>query len=378
MIITIIIFILTLLFLVVIHELGHFLLAKKFGIKVEEFGFGIPPRVWGKKIGETLVSVNWLPFGGFVKLLGEDETEKKALENKRSFASQAVSKRITVVVAGVVMNLILAMLLFYLVLGFSGFKTSLPLLLDHQFAGVNQQNQIEVLVAQISGRSPAEKAGLKRGELLIAINGEKFTGSNDFIARTKDLTGQEIRLTVSDPEKITFRELTLTPRRSPPEGEGPLGVSLIQVSVANLQYETHFQKMLAGPVHSWNLVAYSGKILGRLIGESFKTGQVEPVTRGVAGPIGITSAVNTILTESKNPTLSYLNFVALLSLNLAVLNVIPFPALDGGRLLFLLIEAVIKRRVHAGVEKWIHTVGMAILLTLMLLVTFADLRKIFS
>src|SRR3989344_5492950 len=128
MILTIIIFILTLLFLVVIHELGHFLMAKKFGIKVEEFGFGIPPRAWGKKIGETLVSINWLPFGGFVKLLGEDEIDKNLLNNKRSFASQSVFKRIIVVVAGVAMNFILAFILFYFILGFQGFKTSLPLL----------------------------------------------------------------------------------------------------------------------------------------------------------------------------------------------------------------------------------------------------------
>ena len=116
MIFTILIFIVTLLILVVIHELGHFLVAKKFNIKVEEFGFGIPPRAWGKKVGETLVSINWLPFGGFVRLLGEDEIDQKTLQNPRSFAAQTVGKRMAVVVAGVLMNLFLAWLLFYIVL----------------------------------------------------------------------------------------------------------------------------------------------------------------------------------------------------------------------------------------------------------------------
>lgn len=378
MFLTIVIFVLTLLFLVVIHELGHFLLAKRFNIKVLEFGFGIPPRIFGKKIGETLVSLNWLPFGGFVRLLGEDEVNKEVLENKRSFAAAFVSKRITVVVAGVVMNLILAWLLFYIVLGFQGFKVRLPLLLNHQFVGVSQQNQSEVVVVDIAKESPAKIADLQVGEIIVALNGEQITGSSDLIAKTKNLSGQEIKLTLADPEKMRFREVTITPRQNPPEGEGPLGVALIQVWAANLEYKNNLQKILSGPVHSWNLVAYSGKILGKLVEESFEKRRIEPVTQGVAGPVGITSAVNTILTESKNPAISYLNFVALLSLNLAVLNIVPFPALDGGRLFFLLIEAVTRKKVHAGVEKWIHTIGMIILLTLMLLVTFSDIRKIFS
>lgn len=377
MLITIFIFILTLLFLVVIHELGHFLMAKKFGIKVEEFGFGIPPRAWGKKIGETLVSINWLPFGGFVKLLGEDETDNQALENKRSFASQAVSKRIIVVVAGVAMNFILAFILFYFILFSQGFKVSLPLILDHQFAGVNQQNQISVFVADVSKDSPAEKAGLKKGELLVAVNNEKIQESSNFIAKTKELAGQSLILTLTDQDGNSFRKVSITPRLNPPQGEGPLGVALAQVGVANLEYSTFQQRIFSGPVHSWNLIAYSGKILGNLIGASIQTKNFEPVSHSVAGPVGITSTVNTILTESVNPFMAYANFIALLSLNLAVMNVLPFPALDGGRLFFLLIEAFTRRKVHAGVEKWIHTVGMAILLTLMLLVTFSDIKKFF-
>lgn len=372
------IFIITLLVLVVIHELGHFLVAKKFNIRVLEFGFGIPPKAFGKRIGETLVSINWLPFGGFVRLLGEDEIDKKVLENKRSFAAQTVGKRITVVVAGVVMNLLLAWALFYLVLGFQGFRVELPLLLEHQFFGVNQQVESIVLIQKVNKSSPADQAGLKLGERIMAVNDQFIKGSQDLSDKTKSLAGKEIKLTLSDSEKKQFRIVNVIPRERPPTGEGPLGVTLAQIQLAQLEYQTSTQKFLAGPIHSWNLSAYSGRIFGRLLGESFKKGTVEPVSESLAGPVGITQVVDAILRESRQPLLSFLNFIGILSLNLAVLNILPFPALDGGRLFFLLVEVVTRRRVHMGVEKWVHTIGMAILLTLMILVTFSDIRKIFG
>jgi len=376
MIFTILIFIVTLLILVVIHELGHFLVAKKFNIKVEEFGFGIPPRAWGKKVGETLVSINWLPFGGFVRLLGEDEIDQKTLQNPRSFAAQTVGKRMAVVVAGVLMNLFLAWLLFYIVLGFQGFKLQLPLIVEHQFLGVSQKNETVVIVQAVAPGSPAEVAGLHSGEKIQKINGQDLKTNSDLIEKTKKAAGEEIQLTISDLKNNNQREVTLIPRENPPEGEGPLGVSLAQFQIANLQYETPMQKVLAGPVHSINIIAYSGKIIGLLVGESFKTGKLEPVSQTVAGPVGITNVVNSILTESKDPLLPYLDFVAALSLNLAVFNVLPIPALDGGRLFFLMYEAVTRRKVKAEVEKWIHTIGMVLLLSLMLLITFSDIKKL--
>lgn len=377
MIFTIIIFVITLLILVVIHELGHFLMAKKFNIKVLEFGFGIPPRLWGKKMGETLISLNWLPFGGFVRLLGEDEVSREILENERSFASQNVWKRIVVVVAGVVMNLFLAWVLFYVVLGLQGFKTSFPLFLDHKFIGVEQKNESFIMVSSVAKSSPAENSGIKSGDRIVSINNQPVTESNELISKTKSLAGQVVLLTLSDPEKKTFKTVSLTPRKEPPLGQGPLGVSLNEVALANLEYKTPVQRIFAGPTHSVNIVAYSGKILGRLIGESIKLKKIEPVSQTVSGPVGITALVNDILTQTKNPLLPYLNFIAVLSLNLAVMNVLPIPALDGGRLFFLLIEGVTKRKVNARLEKYIHTAGMALLLALMILITFSDIRKIF-
>src|SRR3989344_3884685 len=142
---SIIIFILILSILVLIHELGHFIMAKRSGIGVEEFGFGLPPRIWGRKVGETIYSLNWLPFGGFVKLVGEDSTDEKRTQ-KNSFYTKHIRQRAMVVVAGVFMNLILAVVIFYIVIAALGFKVSLPLLVDHKFKLVDQSKQ--VLVAE--------------------------------------------------------------------------------------------------------------------------------------------------------------------------------------------------------------------------------------
>lgn len=377
MLISILIFIITLLVLVLIHELGHFLVAKKFNIKVLEFGFGIPPKAWGKKWGETLVSINWLPFGGFVKLFGEDETDKNILKNPRSFVHQTVGKRIQVVVAGVVMNLILAWILFYIVLAAYGFKTQFPLLFPHKFWGVAQTDETIVMVADVVDDSPAKVAGIKPGERLVAIGDEFIASSQELVEKTKRSADKVVKLTLSDPQKVKFRTVEITPRKDPPEGQGPLGVALTQFQLANIEYEG-VSKVFAGPVHSWNLIAYSGKVLGNLIGESIQTQDWAPVSKTVSGPVGITNLTHAILSESKRPLISYLDFIGLLSLNLAVFNLLPIPALDGGRLFFLGFEAITKRKIHPGLERWVHTVGMAILLTLMLLITFSDVRKLFS
>lgn len=378
MIFTVLIFIITLFFLVVIHELGHFLMAKKFNIKVLEFGFGIPPRAWGKRVGETIVSINWLPIGGFVHLLGEDEVDKKILENHRSFAAQKVEKRIAVAIAGVVMNLLFAWLLFYIVLGFQGFKFQLPLILDHKFVGVVQKNESLVFIRDVAKDSPAEKAGIKGGDRVLAVNGQEILEDTKLIEKAKELAGQEITLTLSDPQKEKQREVKVTPRIEPPKGEGPLGIALSPLKMAHLEYETPIQKTFSAPIHSWNLIAYSGKIFGLLISRSIEDKSLEPVSQSVAGPVGITSLANAVLTSSDKPLLPYLDFVAILSLNLAVMNLLPIPALDGGRLFFLLIEAVTRKKVHAEFERLVHTVGMALLLALTVLITLSDVRKLFS
>ena len=375
MIITVLVFILTIVLLVVIHEFGHYFAAKKFNVKVLEFGFGLPPRAWGKKIGETIWSLNWLPFGGFVRLLGEDESDKEVLDNDRSFASQKIWKRMTIVVAGVVMNLFLAFLLFYITLSMQNFKVQIPLLSDHKFIGVSQVNENLILIANVSENSPAQTAGLKTGERVLTINGSELKTSQDLINQTKEKAGEEITLQISDPQKTSVREVKLTPRETPPEGEGPLGVALSPFQIATLNYETPVQKILSGPVHSYNLTVYSFEILGKTIGTAFEKGDITPVSQNVAGPIGITSIVGQIL-SIENPLVPYLEFMAALSLNLAVINILPFPGLDGGRFFFLIVEAITRKKTHPTLEKYIHTIGLMVLLSLIFLVTISDIKKL--
>lgn len=373
---TIIVFVLTLLVLVIIHEAGHFFVAKKFNIKVLEFGFGIPPRIFGKKIGETLYSLNWLPIGGFVRLLGEDEVDKKVLDNDRSFAAQSVSKRIAVVIAGVVMNFLLAFLLFYIVLGASDFKSQILYNGKYDFVGANQQIEPLIFVRQVMENTPASQAGLKEGDRIIGINNQEIISGSQFTDQIKKNAGQQISLTLADEQKQNQRIVQITPRQNPPEGQGALGIGLNSAEIANISYDTPLQKIFSGPIHSWNVIAYSGITLGDLIGKSFQEKNADAISSTVAGPVGITSVANQILNETENPIIPYLSFMALISLNLAVFNLLPFPALDGGRLFFLYTEAITRKKVHPGFERWVHTIGMAILLILSVLITYADIKKL--
>lgn len=377
------VFIITILILVVIHELGHFLAAKRFNIKVLEFGFGLPPRALGKKIGETIYSLNWLPFGGFVRLLGEDETDSKVLENERSsaewrkhsFAHQAVSKRILVVVAGVMMNLVLAWVLFWIVLGAQNFQTQLPLLAPFKFRGVQQINERVIFISDVTKNTPADLAGLKAGERILAVESQLVDDPSKLVDKVKSQAGQEIKLTVSDLPKKEVRDIYLTPRVNPPAGQGALGVALGSFEIASLSYQQPWQKVLSGPMHALNLTTYSWEILTKTVARSWQKQDFTPVSQSVAGPVGITAIVKEILSVP-NPLLPYLEFMAALSLNLALVNILPFPGLDGGRLLFLAIEASTRKRVHHAIEKYIHSVGLAILLTLIILITLSDIRKL--
>lgn len=374
MITTAIVFILTLLVLVLVHEFGHFITAKKFGVRVEEFGFGLPPKVLSKKIGETIVSLNWLPIGGFVRLLGEDETDKDILKDPHSFGHKPVLQRMIIVIAGVIMNFLLAVILFWIVLAGKGFTEQIPLFFPYQFIGADQVNETVVLIGEVSKKSPAEMVGIKQGDRITKINETPIQSAENLINFIQKNPGEAITLTVIDPQD-QGRQIEVVPRTNPPAGEGPLGVSLGTVTIANLTYTTPLQKITSGLSHSYNFTIYSFKIFGNLIGSSFQSKSIEPISQTVSGPVGITQLAGSVI-ETRDPFLPYLNLIALLSLNLAVINIFPFPALDGGRLLFLLIEFISRKKVNAKFEKTIHTAGMIILLIMIVLVTFSDIRKL--
>jgi len=366
MLITIIIFILLLSILVLIHELGHFLAAKRAGIKVEEFGLGLPPRLWGKKIGETIYSINVLPFGGFVKLQGEDPTdEKKDLPD--SFYSKSLSWRSLVILSGVMMNFFLGVVLFYIVLVLTSFRAEFPLFFPHNFKGVDQKNA--VLIVGVEKDSPAQAAGIKPGDIILAIDEQEISSADVLRKIVESKKGQEIKILLKESGTEKTKSVKATPRVE--YKDGPLGVGLGEVAL--LEYRTIGQKIFSGFFHSENMIEYSAKIFASLIVSAIKQGKIEPVSQGVAGPIGIAQLTSEVVSLGIIPTLQ---FVALLSLNLAVINILPLPALDGGRLFFLGIEALIRRRVYPNLEKWVNTIGFFVLIFLILLITYNDINRI--
>lgn len=387
MIVTLLVFLLILSILVLIHEFGHYYVAKKLGIKVEEFGYGFPPRVWGKKIGETLYSINLLPIGGFVKLFGEDEagggrvdvsdpSEKiKGKDKKRAFFARPVGQRAAVVLAGVIMNTLLAVVIYYAFLGLSGFKTELPLLNNHDFKGVNDTVRSDVYISSVEKGSPAEKSGIPEFVKVTKVNNESIDSATEFSQIVKSANGREITIVMVSPETQQTITKKVTPRVNPAKNQGAVGVGLFESKTAVLNYESPLQKIFSGFIHPYNLMSYNFDLMAQLIKVSVQNKNAAPLGEGVAGPVGIYSLVGTIvdIPDVKERILQILNLAGILSISLAVFNVLPIPALDGGRLFFILIEAVTRKKVNPKFEALAHTIGMAVLLTLIVLVTFKDI-----
>lgn len=358
----ILVFILTLLVLVIIHELGHFLVAKKFGIKVEEFGFGIPPRIFGKKIGETLYSINALPLGGFVRLQGEDEVDMVTARlgpESRDFRAKPVGKRIAVVIAGVVMNLILAWVIFYTVIVYQNFKIIYPTIDQGVYIGYLEKG------------FPAESAGVKVGDKILKVDNKDVKNFDDPRNFIKEKNGQSVDLTLSDVDGGNIRQLTITPKRVDKDyligvGFSPIGVKL---------YNSLTEKLFSGITYSYDLTKLTFSGLGKTISD-LTSGKLQAVSQSVSGPVGLASISTGILSNGKSALPFYLWFVGVISLTLSIFNVLPIPALDGGRLLFLIIEAVTRKKVKENTEKLVHQIGFAVLITLALLITYSDISKL--
>lgn len=364
----VIVFIIILSVLVMIHEFGHFFMARRGGIEVEEFGFGLPPRLWGKKIGKTIYSINWLPFGGFVRLKGEDPTDKKK-NDKDSFWVKSIPVRTSVILAGVFMNFILAVVIFYVVVIALGFKVNIPLLIDHDFKFINETRQ--VWITDVGEGTPAANAGLAMGDSIRSVDGVAIDSMDKLTEIVRASDGKELTLTLENSVNNQMREVKATPRFNESLGAPALGVGLGEL--ASLNYDTPVQKIFSGFTHSYNTMDYSMRVMGELIGYSIREKDISAVSEGVAGPVGIASATGQALALGP---ISVLQLAGLLSLNLAFLNVLPIPALDGGRFFFLVVEVITRKRTHPTLEKWVHTVGFVVLIGLIMLITFNDIAKL--
>jgi len=368
MILELLVFILILGFLIFVHEFFHFLAAKKSNIKVEEFGFGLPPRIFGKKIGETIYSINLLPFGGFVRLYGEDRYQE--VEKERSFISQKPLIKTKILLAGVTANFLLAVVIFYIVLAVNQFEIYLPSLFEQKFL-FGEENRY-ITIGYVTKDSPAEKVGLKTYDMILSANSHKFSNPQDFITFIYQHKGQKIVLEVKNLEKGDQRQVEIIPREHPPEDQGPLGVAV--GTVAHLQYRGLAQKIFSGFLHSLNILDYSFRVFGRLIKLSFEKETIQPVAEAISGPVGIFFLVETTLKEG---IIALLSLVALLSLSLGVINILPIPGVDGGRMIFVLYEALFKKPVPEKIERNFNLAGYFLLLLLLFLITLKDIKQFF-
>lgn len=365
---SIILFVLVLLILVLVHELGHFFVAKKFGIRVDEFGFGFPPRAKTLfKRGETIYSLNWIPFGGFVRIFGQDPDEEttngpdsaRAMHNKPKYVQALV------LVAGVVCNLLLAWVLFTV-----GFASGMPTSSSSLPSGAVLENSSLMITGVMDG-SPAADAGLVVGDTILGLSaGEESVTENitptvlqDFVRAHED---EEINITHSNGE---VEEVSIIVPKENNAGTGKvIGISMDTVGIVKLPI---FASIIEGAKYTWTVtigtfVGFYTLIHDAIVG----TGNLDAVT----GPIGIVKIVG----DAYHIGFIYLlSFTAIISVNLAVINLIPFPALDGGRLLFLLIEKIKGSRINQNFANWANMIGFVILIGLMLIVSYHDIVRLF-
>jgi regulator of sigma E protease len=386
MLLTIVIFVLVLSILVFAHELGHFFTARRFGVKAEEFGFGFPPRgigvyknkhgkwrfVYGNKSVEsletnedeslhpapksTVYSLNWLPLGGFVKIKGENgEGENE----KDSFAYKKIWQRVIILAAGVTMNVVLAWVLFS-----AGYMIGMPQSTDS--IGKNAVvSEPQVMIAAVLPNSPASIAGLKEGDAVLRINNQIVASDKALQDAVAQSNGQAATLLI----KREGAEKTITVTPVAKDGDrATIGVAIFS---AGLVHYPFFSALVEGAKTTGWMIKEIFSAFGNLIKDLFQGHQVGDQ---FAGPVGIAN----ITGQAARLGFSYLlQFIALLSLNLAIINILPLPALDGGRILFLLIEKIKGKPVKKEVEAVIHNIGFILLITLIIFITYRDIIKLF-
>lgn len=366
---SIIIFIIILLVLVLVHEFGHFFTAKKFGIRVDEFGFGFPPKLFGFKKGETEYTFNLLPLGGFVKIFGEspDEESTSGPDAVRSFINKAKWKQAVVLVAGVFMNFILAWLLFSF-----GFMSGLPTSVGAMPNGYELEN-VNLVITSVAKDSPAEKAGLKTGDKILSISEPASSDSKDTIdnptpKEVQDLISSSSTGAISIDYDHAGEEKFVIIEPKIIEGKPMIGISMDQIGTAKLGLFRAFWEGMR-----LTLSVTKGTIVGlfSLIAQAV---QGEGDINAVTGPVGMVGIVG----DAYEFGFVYLvSFAALISINLAIINLFPFPALDGGRLFFLLIEKIKGSRINPKVANTANFIGFVILISLMLVITYHDVIKLF-
>jgi regulator of sigma E protease len=347
MIITIVAFLGILAVLIITHELGHFVTAKGFGIKVEEFGLGFPPRLIGVRRGETLYSLNAVPLGGFTKMAGEEDPTVP-----RSLASKGTGTRLIVLSAGSIMNALLPILLF-----------SIAFMVPHDVVTG------KVVVGEVAPSSPAASAGIEAGDIVLSVDNKPVHNISELQRNIHLNLGKEINITVKHSDAST-EEVQLIPRWKPPEGQGAIGVEDISLSNPTIvrQHEPLWKAIPLGASECIEtLVLFKNEILKWVIGAA---------PPQLTGPVGIAQLTGEVAKAGISPLLEFAGFI---SINLAIINILPLPALDGGRIVFVLLEWVRRgKRVSPKTEGLVHLIGFTMLMALILVVTQQDIMRIIS
>jgi regulator of sigma E protease len=348
--------------LIVIHEMGHYVTAKMFGIKVMEAGLGYPPRAWGFEWRGTIYSINWIPLGGFVRLLGEEDPS-----DPQSLAAAAAWKRIIVLGSGAVLNLLLPILLFAIVFMLPREVPVGPAVID-----------------LVEENSPAEQAGLQPGDEIIAVNGVDIDNTID--------ASREIRLHMGEVLDIEVQRqffgggtdvvtAQVEARWAPPDGQGPTGIRIHNLVAGSAVcqgdgrpdqcYETEKYNFFAawpkGVETTWQtLILARNQVVAMFHGGSGPD---------FAGPVGIAQTTGEVVESSGWEPL--LELAALLSINLGIINLLPLPMLDGGRIAFVLIEIARRgKRIAPEKEAIVHLVGLVLILTMAVVVTYFDIARL--
>src|SRR3989338_272142 len=387
---TLILFLIILGALVFVHELGHFIAAKKAGIRVDEFALGFPPKIIGKRVGETIYNLNLIPFGGYVKIFGDDgedaeqamkqergtDTESQ-LENgvsesermevvyddKRSFTSKPRWIQAIVLVSGVLGNIVFAWLLISI-----SFMSGIPSSVEGRYA--ENVRSPKLMITNVLPDSPADRAGLQSGDVITSIEeGSKRLDTTDSEATSNFIGESTEKLSISYTRGKEQGAISVVPVAGIVEGKPAIGVGLDTIGVVRFGF---FRSFFEGALMTSDLlrevtIGLFGFLKQALLGNADLSAVTGPV--GIAGLVGEARVLGVIY---------LLSFTAFISINLAVLNLVPIPALDGGRLLFLAIEGITRRSIPAKLTRTVNTAGFILLILFMVFITYRDIVKLVS
>ena len=353
---TLVLFLATFTLIVAVHEFGHYITGRLLGMKVLEFAIGFGPRLYGVRRGEIDYTLRAIPFGGYVRILGQDDfaIQQEGIGDPRAFTSKPWWVQAIVLVSGVAMNVVLALAA-----------------LTIAFASGTTGPTGDVQIAEVMPHSPAELAGLMKGDVVRQIDDRAVTRSSDLVNYVRQQARAEKEVTLEvERNGRPIPPIKATPRKEPPEGEGPLGVRLEEVQgpiSVSLPDAVRQSVSLMGEVVG-QIAALPGQLLASRGGGGGGGGGPE-----VGGPIQIFIVIAQIAQFGVS---AYLKLIGLLSMNLAVLNIIPFPGLDGGRLFFVLVAGIFRKRLSPQLEAAIHAVGFVLLLALLVVVSISDIRRV--